>query len=275
MEETPALEIFPDPDNPLEVKLEVFEGPLELLLHLIRRKKLAIAEVRLADLTASYLGYLRAMQAVDLDVAGEFLEIAATLILIKSRTLLPRPPAEDDGLEDEDPEEILRRRLLEYQRFKDAAFALGAKDWLGRDVFVRGLEDEIAEQTGADSEPPATKEPDIDEVSLFDLLNAFQQVMVRRPRILEHRVESEKYRIEDRIVELLHLLQFQKTLSFEKLFPLEASRAHWILTFMALLEMVKHRLVQVVQTDAFAPLHCLAHPDLEQTLPVWQQIATA
>ena len=105
LEAIPALGIYPDREKPLEVKIEVFEGPLELLLHLIRKKKVSIDEVKLADLTAAYLSYIRALQAVDLDIAGEFLEIAATLILIKSRTLLPKPPVTEDGEEAEEAPE--------------------------------------------------------------------------------------------------------------------------------------------------------------------------
>ena len=113
LEAIPALGIYPDREKPLEVKIEVFEGPLELLLHLIRKKKVSIDEVQLADLTTAYLSYNRALRAVDLDIAGEFLEIAATLILIKSRTLLPKPLLTEDSEEGEDPEETLRRRLME------------------------------------------------------------------------------------------------------------------------------------------------------------------
>ena len=108
LEAVPILGIFPDREKPLEVKIEIFEGPLELLLHMIRKKKVSIDEVRLADLTAAYLDYIRALQSVDLDVAGEFLEIAATLILIKSRTLISKPTVEESD-EEEDPEERLRQ----------------------------------------------------------------------------------------------------------------------------------------------------------------------
>ena len=107
LETIPALGIYPDREKPLEVKIEVFEGPLELLLHLIRKKKVSIDEVKLADLTAAYLSYIRALQAVDLDIAGEFLDIAATLILIKSRTLLPKPPVTEEGEEGENELMIL------------------------------------------------------------------------------------------------------------------------------------------------------------------------
>ncbi|HIO62134.1 MAG TPA: segregation/condensation protein A, partial [Deltaproteobacteria bacterium] len=129
--------IFPNPENPLEIKIPLFEGPLDLLLHLIRKKEVSITEVRLSELTASYLEYLDKLQSINLDLAGEFLEIAAMLILIKSRSLLPKSPVDIEELEEEDPEEILRRRLLEYQHYKDAAFELSSLDILGRDVFQR------------------------------------------------------------------------------------------------------------------------------------------
>ena len=269
LETVPALGIYPDREKPFEVKIEVFEGPLELLLHLIRKKKVSIDEVRLADLTAAYLSYIRALQAVDLDIAGEFLEIAATLILIKSRTLLPRPPLMEEGEEGEDPEEALRRRLMEYQRFKDAAYAIGARDWLGRDVFPRG-EDNLEESVEKADEIIENQSVS-GEVSLIDLLDSFKLVMKRSPKIHQHQIEPERYRIEDRIIDLLNMLQTKASLSYENLYPKSHNRSHLILTFLAVLEMLKHRLIQVVQSEAFGPIHCLPHPDLEKTLPMWRQ----
>lgn len=269
LEAVPALGIYPDREKPFEVKIEVFEGPLELLLHLIRKKKVSIDEVRLADLTAAYLSYIRALQAVDLDIAGEFLEIAATLILIKSRTLLPRPPLMEEGEEGEDPEEALRRRLMEYQRFKDAAYAIGARDWLGRDVFPRG-EDNLEESVEKADEISENQSVS-GEVSLIDLLDSFKLVMKRSPKIHQHQIEPERYRIEDRIIDLLNMLQTKASLSYENLYPKSHNRSHLILTFLAVLEMLKHRLIQVVQSEAFGPIHCLPHPDLEKTLPMWRQ----
>lgn len=265
----PVLGIYPDREKPLEVKIEIFEGPLELLLHLIRKKKVSIDEVRLADLTAAYLSYIRALQAVDLDIAGEFLEIAATLILIKSRALLPRPPLTEEGEEGENPEETLRRRLMEYQRFKDAAYAIGARDWLGRDVFPRGEDnlEESAEKADEISENQSVS----GEVSLIDLLDSFKLVMKRSPKIHQHQIEPERYRIEDRIIDLLNMLQTKASLSYENLYPKSHNRSHLILTFLAVLEMLKHRLIQVVQSEAFGPIHCLPHPELEKTLPIWRQ----
>jgi len=269
LEAVPALGIYPDREKPFEVKIEVFEGPLELLLHLIRKKKVSIDEVRLADLTAAYLSYIRALQAVDLDIAGEFLEIAATLILIKSRTLLPRSPLTEEGEEGEDPEEALRRRLMEYQRFKDAAYAIGARDWLGRDVFPRG-EDNLEESVEKADEISENQSVS-GEVSLIDLLDSFKLVMKRSPKIHQHQIEPERYRIEDRIIDLLNMLQTKASLSYENLYPKSHNRSHLILTFLAVLEMLKHRLIQVVQSEAFGPIHCLPHPDLEKTLPMWRQ----
>ena len=269
LEAVPILGIFPDREKPLEVKIEIFEGPLELLLHMIRKKKVSIDEVRLADLTAAYLDYIRALQSVDLDVAGEFLEIAATLILIKSRTLISKPTVEESD-EEEDPEEILRRRLVEYQRFKDAAYTIGSRDWLGRDVFPRGEEDiEVSAHKVGEISTTHTLSEDI---SLIDLLDSFKQVMQRSPRIQYHQVEPEKYRIEDRILELLNMLQTKNSLLFEHLFPRFQNKKYFILTFLAVLEMLKYRLIQVVQSESFGPIHCLPHPELEKTLPNWHKL---
>ena len=269
LEAVPILGIFPDREKPLEVKIEIFEGPLELLLHMIRKKKVSIDEVRLADLTAAYLDYIRALQSVDLDVAGEFLEIAATLILIKSRTLISKPTVEESE-EEEDPEETLRRRLMEYQRFKDAAYTIGSRDWLGRDVFPRGEEDiEVSAHKVGEISTTHTLSEDI---SLIDLLDSFKQVMQRSPRIQYHQVEPEKYRIEDRILELLNMLQTKNSLLFEHLFPRFQNKKYFILTFLAVLEMLKYRLIQVVQSESFGPIHCLPHPELEKTLPIWHKL---
>ena len=271
LEAVPILGIFPDREKPLEVKIEIFEGPLELLLHMIRKKKVSIDEVRLTDLTAAYLDYIRALQSVDLDVAGEFLEIAATLILIKSRTLISKPTTEESD-EEADPEETLRRRLVEYQRFKDAAYTIGSRDWLGRDVFPRGVEDiEVsADKVGEISTTHTLSE----DISLIDLLDSFKQVMQRSPRIQYHQVEPEKYRIEDRILELLNILQTKNSLLFEHLYPRFQNKKYFILTFLAVLEMLKYRLIQVVQSESFGPIHCLPHPELEKSLPIWHKLGS-
>ena len=165
-----AMNLFPNPENPLEIKIPLFEGPLDLLLHLIRKKEVSIAEVKLSELTSSYLSYIELMQSVNLDIAGEFLEIAATLILIKSRHLLPKPIEEMEDEDEENPEEILRMRLLEYQRFKDAAFEISSRDVLWRDIFTRPETEEfVSDQSEAN--------PEFEDVSVFALMEAFQQVI--------------------------------------------------------------------------------------------------
>ena len=189
---TDAPALFPDLQNPLEIRMSLFEGPLDLLLHLIRKKEVSIAEVRLSELTSSYLAYLNFMQSVNLGIAGEFLEIAATLILIKSRQLLPKPIVEAEELEEENPEEILRLRLLEYQCYKEAAFEIGSRDVLGRDIFARPETEEFI------SDEMETN-PQFEEVSVFALMEAFQRVMERRPKITCHVVETESLKIEDHI----------------------------------------------------------------------------
>lgn len=257
-----AFTIFPNPDNPLEIKLPTFEGPLDLLLHLIRKNELNIYEVKLSTLTASYLSYLEFMQAVNLDIAGEFLEIAATLILLKSRQLLPRPEVIDDEDEELDPEEQLRQRLIEYQRYKNAAFDLSSRDVLGRDVFIRPPQEELlADKT--------EQEPVFEEVSLYALMEAFRNVMERRPKITSHVVESEQYRIEDCIEELIQKFDQNPRYLFEELFEPEQPRMIIILKFMAILEMVKQRLITIVQLKLCGPIHCMIHEDFKLNLADW------
>ncbi|HBI29372.1 MAG TPA: segregation/condensation protein A [Deltaproteobacteria bacterium] len=254
----PAL--FPNPANPLEVKLPIFEGPLDLLLHLIRRHEVAVAEVKLSELTASYLDYLNWMESIDLDVAGEYLDIAATLILIKSRELLPKPPPEE-FLEDENPEELLRQRLLEYQSFKEVAFALGDLDVLGRDVFSRPEQD-------TESGKVAPQEA-WEEVSVYNLMEAFQRVMERRPRITTHVIEPETLRLEDRIGQLIEQFRRQPRWRFEELLDLGQPKGWVILTFLGVLEMVRIRMIRVVQVEDFSEIHCLTCEEFEQQVRVW------
>jgi len=238
--EIPA--IFPNPENPLEIKIPLFEGPLDLLLHLIRKKEVSIEEVRLSELTSSYLEYVEMMQTINLDLAGEFLEIATLLILIKSRYLLPKSPEDIEEVEEEDPEEILRLRLLEYQHYKDAAFELSSLDILGRDVFQRPENVELV----ADNEETA---PEYEDISVSALMEAFGRVMKRLPKITRHLIETENVRIEDRIDELISLFGKRKHCLFEELFEDNKPLSWFIITFMAILEMVRLHLITIVQVD--------------------------
>ena len=254
--------IFPDPGNPLEIKIPLFEGPLDLLLHLIRKKEVSIAEVRLSELTASYLEYLEKLQSINLDLAGEFLEIAAMLILIKSRSLLPKSPVDIEEMEEEDPEEILRRRLLEYQHYKDAAFELSSLDILGRDFFQRPGNVELVK----DAEEA---NPEYEDVSVSALLEAFERVMKRMPKISRLVIEAETIRIEDRIEELIEIFGRKQLCLFEELFEYDKAKIWFIVTFMSILEMVRLRLITIVQIDQLGTIHCSAHEDFEKNSSAW------
>ncbi|MBF0279559.1 MAG: segregation/condensation protein A [SAR324 cluster bacterium] len=255
--------VFPNLQNPLEIKIPIYEGPLDLLLHLIRKKELDIYKVELSELTNSYLAYVERMEAVNLDYAGEFLEIAATLIWIKSKSLLPKPPIEEDG-DEEDPEERLRRQLIEYQKYKQAAFLLSCCDMLGRDVFLHPASDDDELQ----QEDVSSKQV-FEEISLYGLMDAFRRVM-ERPRPSIHVVESDHYRLEDRLEELIRLFRVKSHYHFEDLFfHKDQSRAMLIITFMAILEMVRLGLLRVRQANQADSVYCHASDDFHKNVAKW------
>lgn len=254
--------IFANPNNSLEIKIPLFEGPLDLLLHLIRKKEVSIAEVRLSELTASYLEYLENLQSINLDLAGEFLEIAATMILIKSRSLLPKVTVDDDELDEEDPEETLRRRLLEYQHYKNAAFELGSLDILGRDIFQRPENVELI----ADAKE---SNPNFEDLSVSALMEAFERVLRRLPKINRYVIETETIGIEDRIEELIELFKNKPNCLFEELFENENHHSWFILTFIAILEMVRLRLLTFVQVNQCGAIHCKTHEEFEKNTHEW------
>ena len=257
--------VFSNPENSLEIKIPLFEGPLDLLLHLIRKKEVPIEEVRLSELTASYLEYLENLQSINLDLAGEFLEIAAMLILIKSRTLLPKSPLEIDELEEEDPEEILRRRLLEYQYYKNAAFELGSLDILGRDIFPRPENLKLI----SDSEE---KNPEYEDVSVSALIEAFERVMKRLPKINRYLIEAETIGVEDRVEELIEYFTKKSLCIFEELFEKDKPKSWLILTFISILEMIRLRLLTVHQISQFGSIHCKRHNDFEKNIIEWYEL---
>ena len=257
--------IFCNPENSLEIKIPLFEGPLDLLLHLIRKKEVSISEVKLSELTASYLEYLENLQSINLDLAGEFLEIAAMLILIKSRSLLPKKELTDEELEEEDPEEILRRRLLEYQYYKNAAFELGSLDILGRDVFQRPENVELVSDSKEEN-------PNFEDLSVSALMEAFERVMKRVPKINRYLIEAETVGIEDRIEELIKLFVKKPNYLFEELFEKEKPRSWFILTFISILEMIRIHLINVVQVHQFGSLHCKVHIDFEKNVTEWYEL---
>jgi segregation and condensation protein A len=227
------------------VRLTNFEGPLDLLLHLIKRNEVNIYDIPITLITKQYIDYIDLMQEMNLDVAGEFLVMAATLIHIKSRMLLPRAdPAQEDP--EEDPREALMRRLLEHQKFKAAAELLHERETLRSAQWTRP-DGPIAEIAG---EPP---EPEI-EVDLFSLISAFRAVVERakaRPKLY---LPSEQIPIEDRIEQLMGRLSETDAIGFEELFDDIQSRAGLVVTFLAVLEMIRLKLIRVFQTGVVGPI---------------------
>jgi segregation and condensation protein A len=238
---------FESAPDAFAVKLSNFEGPLDLLLHLIRKHELDIHDIPIALITAQYLGAIALMQELDLDVAGEFLVMAATLIHIKSKMLLPRPEtaAGVEG-EVEDPRDALVRRLLEHQKFKAAAGLLHEREQLRAAQWLRP-DGRIAELAGDEYEPEL-------EVDLFSLMNAFQAVVDRlkqRPKVL---LPPEEIAVEVRIEQLLARLSETEAMGFEDLFSDVDQRSGLIVTFLALLEMIRLKLVRVFQSGSFGPI---------------------
>ena len=238
----------PDFESVLEdypVRVTAFEGPLDLLLHLIKKNEVSIYDIPIALVTQQYLDYLDLMEELNLDIAGEFLVMAATLIHIKSRMLLPRPdPAQEDP--EEDPREALMRRLLEHQKFKAAAELLHEREIQRSAQWLRP-DGRVAEVLG---EAP---EPEVD-LNLFSLVEAFRQVLDRarhRPRVL---LPPEQIPLEERIAQLMARLSETQACGFEELFTDVQTLAGLIVTFLALLEMIRLRLVRVFQQGTLGPI---------------------
>lgn len=229
---------------PYEVKLEIFEGPLDLLLYLIRKNEISITDIPIALITEQYLHYLDMMKSLNLDLAGEFLVMAATLLYIKSRLLLPASTPEEAG---EDPRRDLVEQLLSYQAYKEAALALNNRPILGRDTFKRGrsLYDEGGEMV-----------EDLTELNIFDLFDAFRKVLNRFDQLKNGgektlEVEQVKMSLADAISDILGLLKNCETLTFDELIRVHSDRMHTILYFLAVLELVKMNLVRVFQSAPF------------------------
>jgi segregation and condensation protein A len=221
------------------VRLENFEGPLDLLLHLIKKNQVNVYDIPIVLITQQYLDYIDLMQELNLDVAGEFLVMAATLIHVKSRMLLPRPdPAQEDP--EEDPREALMRRLLEHQKFKAAAELLHERETLRNAQWTRP--DGAVAQIAGDA-----PEPEI-EVDLFSLISAFRAVVERAKQRPKMYLPGEQIPIEVRIDQLLARLSETEACGFEDLFADMQTRSGMIVTFLALLEMIRLKLIRVFQT---------------------------
>lgn len=232
------------PPEALRVFLETFEGPLDLLLYLIRKHNLDILTINVAEITRQYIGYLDLMQDLKIELAAEYLVMAALLAEIKSQSLLPRHAVLDEACE-EDPRAELIRRLLEYERFKTAAERLDDLPRQERDTFLvnpslPNLESRVLH-------------PDVD---LQEVLLAFARLMQRSDLLVHHQVSREPLSIRERMTQVLDTLKAASNyLAFDTLFDLTEGRQGWVVTFLALLELVKEQLVELVQTQLFAMIH--------------------
>ena len=230
------------PPGALEVVLESFEGPLDLLLYLIRKQNLDILNIPVADITRQYMAYVEMMRAANLDLAAEYLVMAALLGEIKSRMLLPRPKAEQE--DEEDPMAALVRRLQEYERFTEAANKLDDKPRLERDIYgARAVFD--------DANPPEVKA----QVSLEQLVKAYQAVVDRADANKHMQVSRDTLSMRERMTSILTRLQSQDYLRFEELFLHSEGRLGVVVTFIALLELFRDDMLIVVQTEPMAPIH--------------------
>lgn len=229
------------------VHLPAYDGPLELLLHLIRKEELDIFDIPISRLTAAYLAHLEALRQLAIEPASEFLVMAATLMQIKSALLLPRPPASDDpNAEVLDPREELVRRLLEYQRFKEVSRALDGLPRVGRDVFLRAA--------GLDRPPDPEEEAELANADVFRLAEAFR-VLIKKGRFTApHDIYVERVSIAERIAQIAERLERDGTASFDSLCEGTRHREELITTFLALLEMARLKLVRVTQGDRLGAL---------------------
>jgi segregation and condensation protein A len=243
------------PPDALQVFLEAFEGPLDLLLYLIRRQNLDILDIPIAEITRQYLQYIDLMQELQLELAGEYLLMAATLAEIKSRMLLPRPQAA--ASEEEDPRAELVRRLQEYERFKRAALDLDELPRVERDVFQASAE--LVEQRSAKPLP---------NVTLQEMLVSLKDVLARAEMFAHHHVQRERLSVRQRMSDVLGALRTQAFVEFAHLFRAEEGRMGVTVTFTAILELLREGLIEIVQAEPYAPIHVRAGAPRHVTLVI-------
>jgi len=229
------------PPEALEVILEAFEGPLDLLLYLIRRQNLDVLNIPIAEITHQYMEYVDMMKSLNLELAADYLVMAAMLAEIKSRMLLPRPVEEDN---EEDPRAELVRRLQEYERFKQAAEDIDSLPRMNREVFQ------------ASAKTPDLKlikpEPEVD---MRELLSAFKNVLVRVELNTNHHVSMELLSVRERMSDILGRLDSEKFTEFSTLFSPKEGRLGVVVTFLAILELIKESLIELIQTEPYESIH--------------------
>jgi len=237
-----------------KLKLDIFEGPLDLLLYLIKKNDIDITNIPIGRVTEQYMEYIEMMKIFDLDIVGDFLVMAATLMHIKSKMLLPPDPSDQEDLED-DPRDELTRRLIEYKKFKEIAEALKNKENERKDFFPRVIDEDRRRQMQEDA-----KEIFVD-VSLFDLINAFSQALKKMPEEFIHEIIEDKYTIEDKIHYILHHLLNEPSILLKDLFTQCRGRVEIIVTFMAVLELIRLKEIKVIQKKIFGDIEMLRNKE--------------
>lgn len=239
------LDAVEQTELPYQVRIENFEGPLDLLLHLIKKNEINIYDIPIHLIAQQYLAYIEAMNDLNLNVAGEFLVMAATLLQIKSKMLLPVDETVEDEVEGPDPREELVRRLLEYKTFKEAARQLDTQERMWREIYSR---------PPSPVEDLAPDEQTLDNVGLFDLVDALQGILNRNPGKKLIEIIPDNLTVRDRMNAILEALEGQESVSFVSLFEASCHRMVIIVTFLALLELIRLRTARVFQSGNFGPI---------------------
>lgn len=233
-----------------KLKLDVFEGPLDLLLYLIKKNEINIYDIPIAVVTQQYMEYVEMMKLLDLELVGDFLVMAATLIQIKSRMLLPPDPVAQEQ-EEQDPRDELVRRLLEYKRFKEAAEELRTREVQRQDLFARAMDEEKTKALKDESKEVYF------EASLFDLITAFTSVLKNVPEEIFYEIIKEEHTVEQKIHDILHLLLEQPNIMLMDLFMKAKNKLDVIVTFLAILELIRLREILVVQKKVFGDIEVI------------------
>lgn len=237
-----------------KIRLDVFEGPLDLLLYLIKKNDMDITDIPIARVTEQYMQYIEMMKMLDLDVVGDFLVMAATLMQIKSRMLLPPDPSE--VVEEElDPRDELVRRLMEYKKFKEIAEELKSKEILRGNFFSRMLDEQAMDQLKEDSKEVFF------EANLFDLINALTDALKKVPEEVLHEIIKEEFTVEQKIHDVLHLLLERSSVMLHELFAKAKSKSEIIVTFLAILELIRLKEIKVIQRRIFDDIEVLRNKD--------------
>jgi segregation and condensation protein A len=241
------------PPDALEVILEAFEGPLDLLLYLIKRQNLDILDIPIREITSQYVQYIEMMQTIRIEIAAEYLVMAAMLAEIKSRMLLPRPTEEED---EQDPRAELVRRLQEYERFKQAAEDIDELPRMHRDTFTPSAE-----------LPEIHQDRPMPEIELRELLMAFKDAMSRAEMYSHHQIQREALSVRERMSKVLDRISASGFTDYRTLFTIEEGRRGVVVTLLAILELVKEQLIDMVQSEPFSPIHIKAASGSQADVP--------